>query len=34
MSAELGLNYDRRPPLGQDPVDRRFAITLGYQLGY
>ncbi|HEY7291920.1 MAG TPA: DUF481 domain-containing protein [Vicinamibacterales bacterium] len=34
MSAELGLNYDRRPPLGQDPIDRTFAITLGYQLGF
>jgi len=34
MSAELGLNYDRRPSLGQGSVDRRFAITLGYQLGY
>src|SRR5262245_33700803 len=34
MTVELGLNYDRRPPLGQDHVDRTFAITLGYQLGY
>ena len=34
MSAELGLNYDRRPPFGQDRLDRKFAITLGYQLGY
>ncbi len=34
MTGELGLNYDRRPPLGQDHVDRTFAITLGYQLGY
>jgi putative salt-induced outer membrane protein YdiY len=34
MTGELGLNYDRRPPLGQDHIDRTFAITLGYQLGY
>jgi hypothetical protein len=34
MSAELGLNYDRRPSFGQPPIDRTFAVTLGYQLGF
>jgi putative salt-induced outer membrane protein YdiY len=34
MSAELGVNYDRRPALGQAPIDRTFAINLGYQMGF
>jgi putative salt-induced outer membrane protein YdiY len=34
MTGELGLNYDRRPPVGQDHFDRTFAITLGYQFGF
>jgi putative salt-induced outer membrane protein YdiY len=33
MTGELGLNYDRRPAVGQNHFDRTFAITLGYQLG-
>jgi putative salt-induced outer membrane protein YdiY len=34
MTGELALNFDRRPPVGQDHLDRTFAITLGYQLGF
>ena len=34
MTGELGVNYDRRPPVGQNQVDRTFAITLGYQFGF
>jgi putative salt-induced outer membrane protein YdiY len=31
MTGQLGLDYDRRPFLGQKNIDRTFAITLGYQ---
>jgi hypothetical protein len=34
MTGELGLNWDERPPAGIAHVDRTFAITLGYQLGF
>ena len=34
MTGELGLNYDRRPAVGQNHFDRMFAITLGYELGF
>ncbi len=34
MTGELGVNYDRRPPVGQNHIDRTFAITLGYQFGF
>jgi putative salt-induced outer membrane protein YdiY len=34
MTGQLGLDYDRRPFVGQSNTDRTFAITLGYQKLY
>ena len=34
MTGKLGLNWDQRPPPGIAHIDRAFAITLGYQLGF